>query len=527
MINLNKRIKTILSMLLSTMFMSSLFAGCKSTKSTLETDGTANNPNSKPVTLNVEVFDRGTPGQPDLNNNYWTKYINDNFGKKYNVTVKFVPVPRSQEVDKLNVLMAANQAPDIIFTYDQNVAYNFVKQGGITQLDNLIEKYGQNLKQNLGEDVLNYGKFNDKQMAVPAKRTVTADKGEWIRKDWLDKLGLPVPKNKEEFYNTLVAFRDKNPGNVNGVIPWAMGGDLEYNFLNLVNSFWTEMSEKDFATLPNWQKPGNKEGVKFLNKLYNENLISPDFAIDKTSKQIDADVSSGKAGFVTGTWDVSIRSNPGQLDNLKKNVPEASLIPIDTFENYQGKYYKSEYAPNGLFIMIPKASKNSIQAVQYLNWLADSKTSFFLQNGEEGTGYKMVDGIPQLIPQTGDKKQLSPYNVDYEILFNGLQLGDPDKNTKATAKSYPGYEDLATQAMKIAYTDTYTPFWFDTPNDANAKYAKTLKDRTQEMYAKLLTCKPENFDKLYDSLVDEYMKAGGQLVKDNAIKIYDAMQTKK
>lgn len=519
---MNNHIKNNLGLFLSVVLIAGMLGGCNTSKPT-PTDSSSN-PNENPVTLTVEVFNRGNPGQAPLDNNYWTKYVNDNFGKKFNTTVKFVPVTRTQEVDKLNIMMAANQAPDICFTYDQDVAYNYIKQGGITQLDSLLEKYGTNLTKYLGTDLLKYGSFSGKQMSIPAKRTIVSTSGEYIRQDWLDKLNLPLPKTKDELYNTLVAFRDKNPGGEEGVIPWAIGGGANYVFTEFLYSSWTKMSEQDFATLPDWQKPGHKDGVKFLNKLYNEKLISADFAIDKTGKQADADISNGKAGFVTANFDYPLRTNPGIYNNLKKNVSGAVLTPIDTFENYEGKYYKNEYQPNGMFIMIPKSSENSVQAIQYLNWMADPKVNFFLQNGEEGIGHKLVDGIPQSITQTGDKQMNSPANVDYCIVTNGAELGEKSKNIKAIANSYPGFESEAAKAISISSTDTFTFSWLSTPNDSNSKYSKTLDDKTEEMLAKLLTCEPSEFDKLYDTLVQEYMTAGGQAVKDEATKIYNSMK---
>jgi len=522
-IYLNNRIKKCLGLSLSLLVLVSVMSGCNSKKSAVDESDKTTGP---PTTLNVEVFDRAKAGQAPLDNNYWTKYVNDNFGKDNNVAVHYIPVPRTQEVEKLNIMMAANQAPDICFTYTQSVVYNFVKQGGVTELNSLMSKYGQNLTKYLGKDVLSYGLFDGKQMFIPAMRTILANNVEYIRQDWLDKLGMKAPTTTDEFYNTLVAFRDKNPGGVKGVIPWGVGGDVNYNFSNLIKSFWTKMSEEDFAVLPDWQKPGNKEGVKFANKLYNEKLISPDFAIDKTAKQSDSDNSNGKTGFMAGNFDTPLRSTPGIYDNLKKSVPGAVLTPVDAFTNYDGKHYKNQYTTNGMFIIIPKASKNSVQAVKYLNWMADPKVTFFLQNGEEGTGYKLVDGIPQLLPQTGDKQMYSPSNVDYCIIYNGTQLGDPAKNVKAIAKSYPGYEAEATKAMQIASVDAFQYFWFDTPRDSDAKYAKSLLDKTAEMYAKLVTAKPADFDKLYDEQVKEYMANGGQAVKDESIKIYTAMQAK-
>ncbi|MCS7462849.1 extracellular solute-binding protein [Paenibacillus doosanensis] len=508
--------------------LTSALAGCggddpKASQSASPTDTAASGP---PVTLTVEVFDRGIQGQPDLNNNTWTRYINEHFGKPNNAIVKFVPVPRSQEIDKLNVLMAAGEAPDISFTYDSATVSRYAKINGIMQLDDILAKDGKELTNYLGKTVLSYGVFNGKQMAIPAKRTSLAWIGMFIRKDWLDKLGMPVPTNRDELYNALVAFRDKNPGGVDGVIPWGVAATgMNYSFGNVSESFWGKQSEEEFVTAPGWLRPGNKDALKFLNKLYNEKLISPDFALDKTAKQADADVTNGKVGFFSANWDYPLRQNISE--SLKANAPDANFVPIDTFKNDEGKYKKIAYNENGVNVFIPKSSKNAELAIKYLNWMSNPDVLFFLQYGQEGVNHKMADGIPQVINQTGDNMQTSYLNLDYTLVVNGVELGDPEKNIKALAASAPGLEEVAKQSYKINTMDTYTAFFFDTPNESNIKYGKTLSDMGNQMTDKLIVCKPAEFDSLYDKLVEEYMAAGGKAVMDENVKIYKAMQSNK
>lgn len=524
--------KRVLGSLLAVLMMSSLLGGCggsnEQPKESGKPDQTAKETAGPAVTLTVEVFDRGIQGQPSLDNNQWTRYINDNFGKANNVNVKFVPVPRTQEIDKLNIMMAAGEAPDISFTYDQATIYKYVKNDGITQLDDLLPKHGSALSSYLGKNVLKYGVFGGKQMAIPAKRTLVAWSTAFIRQDWLDKLGLPVPTNQEELYNTLIAFRDKNPGGVNGVIPWgtAVGGSGSmYGFSNVLDIYREKQTEEQFATLPSWTKPGNKEGMRFLNKLYNEKLISPDFAIDKTGKQADADVTNGKVGFFSSLWDYPFRTSPGIYAALQKNVPTAKLTPVDVFKNSQGKYEKAIYSEYGMFVFIPKTSKNAVQAIKYLNWMADPKVTYYLQNGEEGVNHKLVDGLPQVIPQTGDKMMTGTFNGDYVIIVNGAEMNDPEKNAKLVTKGYgAAYEADVAKALKIGTADGRAGFFFDAPIEASTKYGKTLADKDLDMTAQLVYCKPADFDKLYDSLTAEYMAAGGQAVMEEKGKVYKAMQ---
>ena len=81
MIYLKNRIKRNLALSVSIVLLAGSMAACKNSKpaSTVEKE----NPNAKSTTLTVELFDRAKPGQAPLDNNYWTRYIDENFGKKY------------------------------------------------------------------------------------------------------------------------------------------------------------------------------------------------------------------------------------------------------------------------------------------------------------------------------------------------------------------------------------------------------------------------------------------------------------
>jgi putative aldouronate transport system substrate-binding protein len=528
------KVKTLRSFFASftALALATTLVGCQSKASSSKQSGTTEN-TTVHRTLTVEVFDRGKPGQPDLNNNYWTKYINDTFGKKFNTSVKFVSVPRTQEVDKLNVLMAAGQAPDIVFTYNQGTVYNYVQQGGLTNLDSALKQYGSTLTKYLGDDVLKYGKFNDKQYAIPGKRTVLLGMNTFIRKDWLDKLGLPLPTTPEEFYNDMVAFKEKNPGNVSGVIPFGYSLQPAYPGLGYIPEAFkpSNLTKKQFATLEtspgyqdNWNLPGFKQGVQYMNKMYNAGLISPSFATDKDSKQLDADLSNGKVGAFITNWDGPYRTAPGTLSNLKKNLPGAELVPIDPWANDAGKHPKGGYAPNGMYTLIPKTSKNVDLAIEYLNWMADPEVTLFLQNGKEGVDYNMVNGVPKQTGTTnsGDKMMTVANNLDYDILSNGIELGDPQKNVAAVSAGYPGYEKEVENALKVGSVDYYAPYYYSIPNSADAKNNTALKNVSAQMLAKLIAAKPKEVDSLYKTLVQQYMAQGGQAVNDEYVKNYKA-----
>lgn len=178
--------------------------------------------------------------------------------------MKFVTVPRSEEVGKLNVLMEANQAPDIIFTYDDPTVHNFVKRGLLTDLGPLIDKYGQDLKKVLGEEVLGYGVFDGRQYAIPAKRVLTAQSTTVIREDWLDELGLPLPQTTEAFYQALKAFKEHRPGNAgDDIVPYGLVDPFHTRPLRYSFWHWDRIAEEDLYAKPEWLMPATKRRTGF------------------------------------------------------------------------------------------------------------------------------------------------------------------------------------------------------------------------------------------------------------------------
>ncbi|GAA4829833.1 extracellular solute-binding protein [Paenibacillus vulneris] len=494
--------------------------------------GQSNGAGKEPVTLKVEIFDRGNApaGAGPVDNNFWTQWIQKNFGDPNNIKLQFIPVPRNQEVDKLNVLMSTGDAPDLVFTYDMNTIYNYVKGGGLTELGKLIDENGPNLKKFLGQEVLNYGIFSGKQYTIPAKRPLQFTQSSYIRKDWLDKLGLPVPKTTEEFYQTMKAFKEKDPGQTGGkVIPYDFSASNGTNITTpgvLISSFVKKLSEEDFYAMPELLKPGYKDGVQFLNKMNQEGLINPDFALDKDGKSFERDVANGYVGAFTALAAHQNLMGPGNVfDTLKKNVPGAEYVAMDPFTNEEGKHPKVIYDPIGMHIMIPKSSKHAVEAIKYLDWMSKPDVLFTLQNGIEGQHYTLENGFPKAIT-TDEAKKTYYNNTDIAIISNGRDFGSKDKNIEAGALQFPNYKELAKQTMINALNDGYTNPRFERPIDSEIKYSKTLGDKAQEAVVKSILAKPEEFNKLFDSKVEEYLKLGGQAVMDERRAAYKEMKKK-
>lgn len=513
---------------LSAVLVSSvLLSACSSENSSASNGGDS----EKAGSLKIEIFDRGNaPAGQTASDNFLTNYVKENFGKTNNIDVEFVPIPRSEEVTKLNVLMASGtDVPDIVFTYDSGTFNKYAEQGGLTDLTPLIDQYGQNLKSFLGEDTLKYGQYEGVQYSIPAKRSTVGKYASFIRQDWLDKLGLPVPATTDELYNTLKAFKEKDPGETGGkVIPLGMTiapsqyESLVWSFIKPVTDqerfeLTQSLSSRDYPVL----LPGFKDAVQYLNKLYNEGLISKDFALDENKETLTQNIGSGLVGAFSDDND-AIFYPDGTYDVLSKNKPDAVITAIDPYTNSEGKHSKPVSAPNGMYVMIPKSSKHAVEAIKYLNWMASDDHLLYIQNGVEGEHYKLEDGVPVSIPDMSvESANKLIGGGDISIIANGRFFGSQEKNDMAFVKSFRAkYQDIVAKSLTISNTDPIEPVFMKRPIEAESKYGTTLSEKAKQLIVKSTMVSPDQFDATYESMLKDYMANGGQAILDERKAAY-------
>lgn len=486
--------------------------------------------------ITVEVFDRGNVGGTDPTNNYYTNWIKEKVLKELNIGVTFVAVSRTEETTQLNNLMAAQSAPDICFTYSQDLITNYHTQGGIVNLTPYIEEFLPDLKAFLGADQALPGRdfiYRDQIQAtgetfsIPARRMNVAQCGTFIRKDWLDKLGLPLPTTTEEFVEALRQFKEKDPGNVgkDKVIPFTMSDDVRWRASTLLDSFIDpNLTDKDrwINTVAdrNFLQPGYKEGVRQLNKMYNEGLIDPEFALYADDTGCDNLIKSGVVGAFIHNWDQAFRDTPGLLKDLKVNVPDAEIVACDPFVNAAGKTYKGKYDAVGLRFFIPAFSKNPEGALRYANWLAKFENRYYLQIGDEGVTHEIVNGVPKMKKVEGEKIMNSSQNIDYTFIMNGLDVGDPDKYAQALANSYNVDPQLVMDAYNYSMKDARALIVVPVPILSAGPVNETLVTKGKTLMAQAVTAKAEEFDAVWDAGVADWLASGAQDVVNERTEKY-------
>ena len=501
---------------LTIMLATVLLAGCSGgSASTGKIPATNSETNGKVEEISVMIWDRGTaaPGTT-VENNTLTKYIQDQVLEDCNVKVNFVAVPRSGSNDKVNIMMAGGSAPDVIFSYSDNLFGDFASKGGLTDLGPYIEEFGPDLKKEL-ETTLEAGVLNGIQYAVPARRGWQQVRHlGYIRKDWVDALGMELPTTKKELIDILYAFKEKDPGNMGDqLVPWTMGGNQnsEKFYLNFVGSYGRTGEEKDeYMYAENFKaiQPGTEEGFKVLNQLYNDGIISQDFAVDTNDDKFMQDITNGKAGFF-------VQDDFSPIDaliTLKENVPTAEFVPINAFENPDGEYVNPANPLYGMYIMVPKASEKKAGAViKYLNWLAKTENAVNVaftpehvidENGIPGFGDLTAD----ILKEKGYPGHLTDYCIvtQYWDYYNSR-----DAIIESLVEMYPA---LSKEFFETAY-DASTTGLHNYPViqevlPLSTKYSTNLRKLLIEFSYKLISTSTSDFDKTYKAEYDKLVQAG-------------------
>lgn len=480
-------------------------------------------------TVRVVIYDRGTDGgRISVTDNKWTQWIQEKVKEDLGLDIVFFPVSRWDEGAVQVTLLAAGNPPDLMMTYGKDNVIQMGENGGLFDMAPYVDTYLADVKAFLGSDeampgreliLRNQNMQTGQLFSIQQKRSSTAMNNVFMRKDWLDALGLPVPTTPEEFFNTLVAFRDRNPGSVDGVTPFIMHRGLaktiQEAFIdpNLSNEeFWLNIiGERNLLV------PGYKEGIRFLNRMYNAGLIDHDFPLYSDNDVTKRIIASGRVGAFESNWDY-IFTIPEVQDGLRAIVPNAEWVALESFP------HKLSNDITGLYVFIPKAAKNTEGAMRYLNWLAKFENYNFLQIGNEGINHELVDGLPRIKAPAGDGWFQNSYlNLDYTPLQNGMFLGSQEENIKAIALSYPFPSEMILQAYNAAmYNARPVPVVpTSKPLVAAGPLLATLNQQIDELLVQATVASPENFDKIWDTGVASILDSGARTIieerKTNAI----------
>lgn len=485
--------------------------------------------------ITVEIYDRGNDGGSDPENNMYTDYIKKGMLEKHNVEVTFKKVPRWTETDEINNLLAAGDAPDICVTYSYPTVLTYAQMGGVIDLNQYIETYkGEltNLWNWLGDTNMLWDKDpkSGTVWALEGKRVENQRIVTFVREDWLKKLNLKTPTTRAEFENMLIAFRDNASTllgeNADKMIPYQVTYDVGWTANNLIASFLDpKMTDKEFYINGFDDRMvtqnGTKEAVRLLNKWYNMGLLWDDFALYGSGDTTGDDmIKAGYVGAIMVNWDQPFRNGDDSLINSLKRIvgSDANYIPVDCFENSEGKYAKYLYSSAGdRKIFFPSTNDEPLASLLYLDFISSPEVLKYLQAGDEGVTHKVLDsGAIEILAATGNAIQNSGKNIDYTITCNGTWFGSQDLATLSLAYGYAGIDpELVMKADAASKNDGIAPKNVNVGTiEAEAGVGDTLSSLRDQLFDKAVVAKEGEFDKVWDSAMSDYLSEGGKAIME-------------
>jgi putative aldouronate transport system substrate-binding protein len=494
--------------------------------------------------ITVEVYDRGNDGGSDPTNNMYTDYIKAGMLADHNVEVEFVAVPRWTEVDEINNLLAAGTAPDICLTYSYPTIQTYADMGGVIDLQDLVVDNKNDLP-HLWDWLGTTNMYWDKSVAdgtlwaIEGKRANNNRIVTFVRKDWLDTLGLEEPTTREEFHDMLVAFRDNADtllgADASKMVPFSVSYDVGWRAALLIESMMDpNITDKEFYVNGfddrKLTQNGTKEACRILNQWYNEGLMWNDFAIYTSGDSTEDDMmKAGYVGAFMHNWDYPFRNGDDSINaNLSRLVgPDAKFVAVDCFEASNGEYIKyCDSTAGDRKIFFPTTNEEPLASLLYLDWISDPEHIQYLQIGDEHVTHEVLpDGAFTFMAATGEAIMNSGQNIDMTITCNGLHLSTDELTLASLANNYPPCdpEDVA-RANEVACNGKRpTKNAKITTIEAENGAGERLNAKRDVLYDTVVACDPAVFDETWDSLMQEYLDAGGQDIIDERTAAWEAL----
>ena len=497
------------------------------------------------VTLRIPVYDRGDSGNgcSDVQDNYWTNWVQENFGDQYNITVEYVAITRNAVMNDYAMLAAGQDLPTVCMEYDYDKLATWQAEGylqpyDMEQLKTVAPTFYQNMVDN---NIDIYTKLNGEDYLCLGTRPYGNTNYTWItwyRQDWIEQVGMTgYPKTnaeKLELFQKLVdAGIAEHPAG--GVKVAGAGADQNYSWRDQPQDELTWATTGDYQ-VPALSTEAQKRLLKFENELYNRGFKDPEY--------YTRDTSEANSDFINGKifeWSAYTSSTIDPLVAFYETNPDAKLgvvVNSGTLETDPEWGSTNSFRPTNVFGCMTAFSNNATEdevkaAMMYMEWLSQEENLFTMTWGIEGVNYnKDENGDPVAV---ADQKGLAEQqghnnNVDYLMIITGdKSLGSVEKDIKAISpQGLPQdfYEDILANYKgqdKLYNNGAYSDCNFATSFDSVAEYGDSLKEQVYPEYRDQLTmCKPEEFDALYDELSQKYLDAGYQAIIDERKEAYEA-----
>ncbi|RCW42040.1 ABC transporter substrate-binding protein [Paenibacillus prosopidis] len=365
------------------------------------------------------------PGTPQTDEKKVEEALNKLLTEKINATIDLMPIDWGAWDDKINLMIASREEVDIIFTAQWNGHAKNVGKGAFIELGDLIDKYGQGIKESLDPAFLDGAKINGKNYGVPTNKELAAAGGIVYRKDITDELGIDMsnvktPQDLDAVYSIV---KEKKPE----MTPlYTTAGTFNshffanYDFLGDSTIPGAILKDQDATKVAAVEQIDRyKEYLNLTRDFFKKGYINEDAATTQ--------VSSGdawKAGTVFSTVepmkpgkDAEIASAAGLTGKLAQIIMTEKTVAT------------SETA--GSMLGISSTSKDPDRAMMLINLLhTDKEINNLLNFGIEGDHYTRNGEIMTATGNTANYNPGSAWMFGNQFLNYVWDTEDPDKWAK-------------------------------------------------------------------------------------------------
>ena len=435
---------------------------------------------SEPITVNIMVPQ--PPCVEDFNTNGFSKFMEQKTGIKVN----WIMVPEQAAKEKLALTLASGDLPDAFFGFERVLGFaeettygveeklfmplnKFYSDGTLPNLSKAL----QDFPGAVGFMTLTDGNIYSLPRLEVCYHCTNAAKL-FVYKPFLDKLGLKVPETTEEFYNTLVALRDKDP-NDNGkkdeiplagsIIGWNdqverflinlfIYCDLDTNIsANYEANAGYFMNGKKIDTAVN--KAAYRDALKYINRLYKEGLIyNGSFTQDSSQlTQLVESAAQPVVGFVAGGW-------RGQFSSLsgERFLHFQAIAPL---KGPRGVREAVNFLPTpatGALVLSAK-TPYAEAILRYFDYMYSTEGTLKQKYGNEGDAWEWasasdvgLDGKKAIWKQLKPWNDKDPQNVTF---IEGHTIGETAAFRLGQAADLTGEYYAPKNLEKVLYDETH------------------------------------------------------------------------
>ncbi|RJX38656.1 extracellular solute-binding protein [Paenibacillus pinisoli] len=354
-------------------------SGGKSPQSSSGTDGEG----GKPVKI-VYLTPGDSAAKPIQPDDRIIAEINKRLGIE--LEIKFVP---EGGFEKVNVAMATGDFPDLVTAqYPSSSLSQWMEEGLLVPLNDYLPQM-PTVKEKL-EGQFSWTAVDGNYYGYPfieEKSNVSMT----YRADWLKTLNIAPPTTLDEFYEALKAITNGDPDQNGQKDTYGLTGTKENGFNTSFNfvfyayglPYGDWILDNDGKVAPVFEHPAFKSGVEYIQKLWKEKLIDPEFLLNDT-QQREQKFFQSKAGFMVA----NLFRHVNRLEkSLKELTPAGELGFINPPAGPEGKHGMVGKPKGGLFTAITTKAKDPEKAAQFLEFMLSPEGRELLELGIEGVHY--------------------------------------------------------------------------------------------------------------------------------------------